>query len=269
MDFTRRQIDILLTGDVQLDVDDNFNSIIIQTLQFRFLNQSIRHFVEYLCAAEDDCDWLYAKQKVPPLLNIDYRPLYKALEPLLYDSTSSTHVAKCYQNDMLIDCLEGMCSYLPLDTSGTPSISRSCLRYNQSELGIAIERRRIDPGPSTHDLDVFEFRCNKDQCNGPKNENDLKLVVQSYNDWIIQTENDSSSLKMAYNYIATFLDPTTYQFLNDEKLRKAERLILTEYDSYQSLERLENDTLTTTDVVSSSTSSRHPITTFQEIFLLN
>ncbi|CAF3578570.1 unnamed protein product [Rotaria sp. Silwood1] len=69
--------------------------------------------------------------------------------------------------------------------------------------------------------------------------------------------------------IATFLDPTTYQFLNDEKLRKAERLILTEYDSYQSLERLENDTLTTTDVVSSSTSSRHPITTFQEIFLLN
>ncbi|CAF1007373.1 unnamed protein product [Rotaria sordida] len=159
MDFTRRQIDILLTGNVQLDVDDNFNSIIIQALQFRFVTQSIQHFVEYLCATGDDCDWLYAKQKVPPLLNIDYSPLYNAIEPLLYESTSSTNVAKCYQNDTLIDCLGGMCSYLPFDISGLPSISRSCSRYNQSELGIIIERRRIDPGPSIHDLDVFGFQC--------------------------------------------------------------------------------------------------------------
>ncbi|CAF3014144.1 unnamed protein product [Rotaria sp. Silwood2] len=204
MDFTRRQIDILLTGDIKLDVDENFNSIIIQTLQFRFITKSIRHFVEYLCAAGDDCDWLFAKQKVPPLLNIDYKPLYKAIEPLLYESTPSTDVAACYQNDTLIDCLGGMCSYLPFDTSGTPSISRSCLRYNQSELGIIIERRRIDPGPSIHNLDVFEFRCNKDQCNGPKNEGDLEHVVQSNNDWIIQTDNGSSSLQIANNYVILF-----------------------------------------------------------------
>ncbi|CAF0992803.1 unnamed protein product [Rotaria sordida] len=204
MDFTRRQIDILLTGDVQLDVDDNFNSIIIQTLQFRFFNQSVQHFVEYLCAAGDDCDWLYAKQKVPPLLNIDYSPLYKAIEPLLYESTSSTNVAKCYQNDTLIDCLGGMCSYLPFDISSIPSISRSCSRYNQFELGIIIERRQIDPGPSIHDLDVFGFQCNKDQCNGPKNEDDLRRVVQSNNDWILQIENDSSSLQMTNNYVILF-----------------------------------------------------------------
>jgi hypothetical protein len=70
------------------------------------------------------------------------------------------------------------------------------------------------------------------------------------------------------------LDPATYRYLNEEDLREAERLILAEFNIYQSLHRLRIGTLiTTANSMSMPTSTQDQVvqnnTTSQEISSLD
>ncbi len=162
-----------------------------------FYDDSILHFVDYICATGNNCEWEYMRQIIPKLILIDYEPLYNSLLPKIFNTNGHPSLTQCYNNTELVNCSSGTCEYYQrLDNNYELISTRECSIFEWSWVEIGSER--YFPGPAIHDYDTIDVGCDKDQCNDQSNTDEIRQIISSNSNEYITTISYSSGIKLQW-----------------------------------------------------------------------
>jgi hypothetical protein len=105
--------------------------------------------------------------------------MFNQLKSLLYENSNKS-VSKCYSQNEIIDCNDGICSSIVLETRSSEFINRSCVYSTNSNIGIDIRRYQGFPELSENDRNYDFYLCNRNLCNNPTTEYSVQSIIQSY-----------------------------------------------------------------------------------------
>jgi hypothetical protein len=150
----------------------------IQQVSHIFQRNYSSYVILFACIFADNCDWIYTRDIINRFTRINYKHMFNQLKSLLYENSNQT-VSKCYSQNDIIDCYDGICSSIVFETN-KEFVNRSCMSSSNSNIGIDIRRYQTFPELSNDDRNYDFYLCNTNLCNNPTTEYTVQSIIQSY-----------------------------------------------------------------------------------------
>ncbi|CAF2081304.1 unnamed protein product [Rotaria magnacalcarata] len=148
----------------------------IQSVSLDYVSSpNIKYWIQVVGFTDNECEWNYAREIINRFTNVDYQPLQNALTPLLYNSEGNS-VLQCYADIIPVNYSFGICVSNEMDAV---SLDRFCNSYSPTS-SIDIYRFRGFSSSSSMDGEAISFVCNRNLCNSPSTENEIKQIIGNY-----------------------------------------------------------------------------------------
>lgn len=171
---------LLLSNAANLIFDNiTYDSSVEHLAHLELSDNGTEHIIDYACSTGDFCEWEYAQEVLPKVIQLDYRPLLNLLAPKLVNSGGHPDVTECYVDNMeLANCSSGSCQFFQsVDGNYEVLIVHRCIGFANSFLEVGTVRHT--PGPAKHDYNILSYTCDYDKCNNQSIENEVRQILCS------------------------------------------------------------------------------------------